>query len=79
MCLSIVGRLLAVWEDNGARLGNALFGEAVREVNLALLPDAGAGDYVVVHSGFAVSTLSAEEADEVAALQAAAFAADDPD
>lgn len=33
-------------------------------VNLALLPDVKAGDFVIVHAGFAISHLDAREARE---------------
>jgi hydrogenase expression/formation protein HypC len=34
-------------------------------VSLAYVPDAGIGDYVIVHAGFAISVLAPEEANRV--------------
>ncbi len=34
------------------------------EVSVVLTPDVMPGDYVIVHAGFAISSLSAEEAEE---------------
>jgi hydrogenase expression/formation protein HypC len=41
------------------------FGGIVKEVNLAYTPDAAAGDYVIVHVGFAISTVDEREAERV--------------
>ena len=41
------------------------FGGIISEVNLDLLPEAKVGDYVVVHVGFAISVIDAEEAQSV--------------
>lgn len=41
------------------------FGGVVREVNLAYVPKAKAGDFVMVHVGFALSIVDAEEAAQV--------------
>jgi hydrogenase expression/formation protein HypC len=38
------------------------FGGIVKDVNLAYVPDAQVGDYVIVHVGFAISRLDEEEA-----------------
>ena len=38
------------------------FGGTRRSVNLAFVPDARLGDYVIVHVGFAISVVQEEEA-----------------
>ena len=38
------------------------FGGIVKEVNLAYVPEAEVGEYVIVHVGFALSLLDEEEA-----------------
>jgi hydrogenase expression/formation protein HypC len=38
------------------------FGGVVREASLALVPEARAGDYVLVHVGFAISRIDEEAA-----------------
>ena len=66
MCLAIPGELLEIVdEDPLSRTGRVSFGGIVKEVNLALVPEAGVGDYVTVHVGFALSVLDKEEADKV--------------
>jgi hydrogenase expression/formation protein HypC len=39
------------------------FGGIVREASLDYVPDAKVGDYVLVHVGFAISTVDAAEAE----------------
>ena len=47
------------------RTGRVSFGGIVKDVNLACTPEATVGDYVLVHVGFAISTLDAEAAESV--------------
>lgn len=47
------------------RAGKVSFGGIVKEVNLAYVPEAVVGDYVVVHVGFAISKLDEQEAQQV--------------
>src|SRR5882762_8168810 len=63
MCLAIPGRVLEIFEDRGLRMGRADFGGTVRKVCLEHLPEAGIGDYVLVHVGFALSKVDPEEAE----------------
>ena len=66
MCLGIPGEVLSIEEDAHAmRKARVRFGGVVREVNLDLVPEARVGDYVVVHVGFALSVIDAEEAQSV--------------
>jgi hydrogenase expression/formation protein HypC len=66
MCLAIPGQILSVSEANPLmRMGKVSFGGIVKEINLAYVPEAVIGDYVIVHVGFAISTLDAEEAHRV--------------
>jgi hydrogenase expression/formation protein HypC len=66
MCLAIPGRILSVaGDDSLLRTGRVSFGGIVKEVNLAYTPEAGVGDYVIVHVGFAISTLDQTEAHRV--------------
>jgi hydrogenase expression/formation protein HypC len=62
MCLAIPGKVIEVFEDRGLRMARASFGGTVRKVCLEHLPEAGLGDYVLVHVGFALSVVDAEEA-----------------
>ena len=63
MCLSLPGRVIEILDDAPfARLARVDFGGTLRETNLSLVPEAGVGDYVLVHVGFALSRLDPEEA-----------------
>jgi hydrogenase expression/formation protein HypC len=66
MCLGIPGEVLSIEEDaQGLRQARVCFGSVVREVNLNLVPEAQVGEYVIVHAGFAISVIDAEEAQSV--------------
>jgi hydrogenase expression/formation protein HypC len=62
MCLAIPGRVLEEFDRNGMRMARVQFGGIVREASLDYVPAAKTGDYVLVHVGFAISTVDAEEA-----------------
>jgi len=64
MCLAIPGQILAVdnLSDPWNRTGRVLFGTIEKTINLAYAPDAGVGDYVLVHVGFALQRIDPEEA-----------------
>jgi hydrogenase expression/formation protein HypC len=67
MCLAIPGQLLSIGAGDDAltRTGRVSFGGIVKEVNLAYVPEAAVGDYVIVHVGFAISRLDEVEAHRV--------------
>lgn len=66
MCLAVPGKLVSIeGQDLMLRTGKVSFGGIVKEVNLAFLPEAKLGAYVLVHVGFAISTLDEEEAQQV--------------
>ena len=66
MCLAVPAKVveikdqLAAVELNGVR----------RAASLMLLPEAKLGDYVLVHAGFAMQIVEAEEAERIEALRA---------
>jgi len=64
VCLGIPGRVLSVSEGD-LRLAKVEFGGIVKEVCLAYVPEAGVGDFVIVHVGFAISRVDAAEAARV--------------
>lgn len=49
--------------DSILRMGRVSFGGLVKDVSLAYTPEAGVGDYVIVHAGFAISVLDRAEAE----------------
>lgn len=69
MCLAIPGRVLSVSGDEPiTRVGRVDFGGIVKEINLAFVPEADVGDYVVVHVGCALTKIDQEEARRTLAL-----------
>lgn len=48
--------------DDAIRTATVSFGGITKSVSLALVPEAGVGDYVIVHVGFAISKLDEEAA-----------------
>ena len=63
MCLAVPGKILSIaGDDPYLRSGRVSFGGIVKEVNLAYTPEAKIGDYVMVHVGFALSTVDEAEA-----------------
>jgi hydrogenase expression/formation protein HypC len=62
MCLAIPGKVVSIENSNGMRVGRIEFGGIVRQASLDFVPEAGVGDYVMVHVGFAISRVDAEEA-----------------
>ena len=70
MCVAIPCRLIDIDSSQAVgRTGLVLVGESLeRHVDLTLLPEAQVGDYLIVHSGFAISKMDAPEAAEVLAL-----------
>ena len=65
MCLAVPGRIESI-ETEGALgpTGKVNFGGILKDVNLAYVPEASVGDYVIVHVGFALSRLDEEEANQ---------------
>ena len=66
MCLAVPGKILEIAGDEPTtRVGRVSFGGIVKEVNLAYVPEACVGDYVIVHVGFAISIVDKTEAARV--------------
>jgi len=66
MCLAIPGLVLSISGDDPIkRVGQVKFCGINKEVSLAYAPEAKVGDYVIVHVGFAISTLNGAEANRV--------------
>jgi hydrogenase expression/formation protein HypC len=62
MCLAIPGRILEAVDSGWNRIAKVQFGGVTRQVYLDFVPEAGVGDYVLVHVGFAVSKVDEAEA-----------------
>jgi hydrogenase expression/formation protein HypC len=66
MCLAVPGRILAIeGSDPILRSGTVDFSGVTKRVNLSYVPEAVVGDFVLVHVGFAISTVDEEEAAKV--------------
>lgn len=62
MCLAVPGKILETEDRDGNRIAKVQFGGISRQVFLNFVPEAQVGDYVMVHVGFALSRIDAEEA-----------------
>jgi len=66
MCLAVPGKIISISGDDPLiRTGKVNFGGIQKEVNLAYTPEAKIGEYVLVHVGFAISTIDEAEANRV--------------
>ena len=71
MCLGIPGRIVDTSTPQGRpdlRSGTVDFDGVRRSVCLAYTPQAQVGDYVIVHVGFAISTVDEAEAERTLAV-----------
>lgn len=63
MCLAVPGQLLEIQgEDALTRQGRVAFAGVIKQANLAYVPEARVGDYVLVHAGFAITVIDEAEA-----------------
>lgn len=66
MCLAVPGQIVDIaGEDPLLRMGRVRFGGITKEISLVYTPEANAGDYVLVHVGFALSVIDEIEARRV--------------
>jgi hydrogenase expression/formation protein HypC len=66
MCLAVPGKILSIeGTDPILRSAKVDFGGIAKQINLAYVPEAKVGDYVLVHVGFAISTIDEDEARQV--------------
>jgi hydrogenase expression/formation protein HypC len=70
MCLAIPGKLEKIIAelDETFRIGSVSFDGVIKEVNLALVPEAQIGDYLLVHVGAAIGIINEEEANSTMAV-----------
>ncbi|KPL22472.1 MAG: hypothetical protein AMJ93_07065 [Anaerolineae bacterium SM23_84] len=64
MCLAVPARVLSI---QGHEAEVDLSGVR-RVISVVLTPEVGVGDYVLIHSGFAINVLDQEEAEETLKL-----------
>lgn len=66
MCLGVPGQVVEVVHNEiGIAMGKVDFSGVVKEVCLAYTPEVEAGEWVVVHVGFAISKIDEAEAKKV--------------
>ena len=74
MCLAIPMELI----ERGEYEGEVELNGVRRKVSLMLLPEAEVGEYLLIHAGYAIGKLDAEEAkDTIALLEELARASED--
>ncbi len=64
MCLAIPTRIKSI----DGQIAQVEIGGIERTISLALTPEARVGDYVILHTGFSLSVLDEEEAQETLRL-----------
>ena len=64
MCLGIPGRVIEI-EKNVAKVD---VGGLVREISIELCPEVSVGEYVLIHTGFAIQKIDEKEAEETLEL-----------
>ncbi len=64
MCLAIPGKIIRIDSeiDDIFRVAKVSFNGIVKQVNLAMVPEAKTGDFVLVHVGSAISIVDEAEA-----------------
>jgi hydrogenase expression/formation protein HypC len=64
MCLSVPAEIISI----DGQMAKASVGGAIREISLQLVEDMHIGDFVLLHTGYAIEKISAEEAEETVRL-----------
>jgi hydrogenase expression/formation protein HypC len=65
MCLGVPGKIIETYEEHDVPMGRVDFGGVFKRVCLAHTPAAVAGQYVIVHVGFALAVIDESEAKKV--------------
>lgn len=60
MCLAIPTQVIEIGEDG---IATVELGGVTRKISLVMTPEAQVGDYVLVHTGYAISLMDTEEAE----------------
>ncbi len=60
MCLAIPGEVIEIEGDHAV----VDFGGTKSRINITFIPDLVAGDFVIVHVGYAIQRMTREEAEE---------------
>lgn len=65
MCLALPSLVTEILPDDQAKVS---LGGVTKTISLALVGDVAAGDYVIVHVGYALTKVDPEEAEKTLAL-----------
>lgn len=65
MCLAMPAKITEMMDDDMAMVE---VGGVTKEISLGLVEGVGIGDYVIIHVGYAISRLDAEEAEKTLKL-----------
>ncbi len=57
----LIGEIVAIFEEDGLRIGKLRVSGAITRVALGVLPDVQIGDMVLVHAGVAVSRVARDK------------------
>ncbi len=68
MCLGIPGKIVEIYQAGALRMGKVDFGGVTKEACLEYVPEAQAGDWTIIHVGFALNVLTEQDAQETLAL-----------
>jgi hydrogenase expression/formation protein HypC len=68
MCLAIPGKVLEIFDENGLKMGKIDYSGTVNVACLEYVPEVKAGEYVIVHAGFAISVIDEAEANKTLEL-----------
>lgn len=77
MCLAIPGKVIEVSREREILVGKVDFGGICRSVCLEHVPECAAGEYVLVHVGFALARIDEAEAKRIFELLAGMDELDD--
>jgi len=66
MCLAVPGKVISISEaDEFNRMAKVDFGGIKKDISIAFTPEVQVGNYVIVHTGFALSVIDEAEAAKV--------------
>lgn len=69
MCLAVPGKIISIDNSNTElKMAKVNFGGILKDACIQWLDDVKEGDYIIVHAGFALNKLNADEAEETIRL-----------
>ncbi|MBT3251702.1 MAG: HypC/HybG/HupF family hydrogenase formation chaperone [Candidatus Marinimicrobia bacterium] len=62
MCLAMPGKVIKVFEENGLKMANIDYSGTINKACIEYVPEITAGEYTIIHAGFAISVINEDEA-----------------